>query len=324
MAKRPGLEERLADLNTLRQEGDTALVVRELGKALGQRTAPVVARAAEIAGALGLSELAPIMASAFDRCLIDPVKSDKGCLAKTAVARSLHALEEPAGELFRKGIRHVQMEPSWGPPIDTAAELRGVCAHGLIDAGEPRAVLEVVRLLADAQWKVRAEAARALGGASPLEAEPVLRLKALLGDEEPEVTSECLGSLLALAPETSLELAVDCLDSSSLEVAQVAALALGESRLEGAVAPLSSAHRHAVDEELRKALAMAMALTRRPEALDYLVEVVAEGGARRAEEAMRALALQRHEQAFRERLRGVLEDAGSPALWAIWDEEIEG
>jgi len=46
------------------------------------------------------------------------------------------------------GARHVQPEKSWGPPVDSAAQLRGICLLGLIRAGHPRQ-LEV---LADSKF----------------------------------------------------------------------------------------------------------------------------------------------------------------------------
>src|SRR5207253_10764017 len=104
--------------------------------------------------------------------------------------------------LFRRGMRIVQREPVWGDPpwVDTAAELRGVCALGLAQTGDPDAVVEIAALLADPERAARANAARAIGAAGRADGIPPLRYQALTGDEDPQVTTECFGALLALAP----------------------------------------------------------------------------------------------------------------------------
>ena len=83
-------------------------------------------------------------------------------------------------------------------------------------------------LLADPEIAARAGAVRALGESGQSEAMLLLRLKALLGDDE-EIMGECFAALLRLAPAPSLEFVADFLHSSSDEVAERAALALGES-----------------------------------------------------------------------------------------------
>ena len=320
--KRPTLEERLDRLSDLRDEPDGELVGRELRRALQGRQSLLVARAARLSADLGHLELVPEMVAAFDRFLVDPVKTDKGCLAKTAIARALVELEERPEELYFRGARHVQPEPAYGGPVDAAAELRGVCAHGLASTGHPDAVLELVRLLADPEWRVRAEAARALGNSGRLEAEAVLRLKALVGDTESEVVCECLGSLLSIAPERSLDFVTGFLASRDQALVEGAALALGESRLEGAVEALKEAYGRCLDGEVRRTLLLAVAMTRREAGFDFLVSLVGEGRPARAAEAIEALAIHRHDGRVRERMRAAVGRRGDAELRSLFDREF--
>jgi hypothetical protein len=60
----------------------------------------------------------------------DPARADRGCAAKTAVVRALEALAAPEDAIYLAGIRHVQMEGSFGPPIETAAAFAIGQRHG--------------------------------------------------------------------------------------------------------------------------------------------------------------------------------------------------
>lgn len=57
----------------------------------------------------------------------------------------------------------------------------------------------------------------------------MLRLKALVGDEEPGVVAECLAGLMRLAPERSFDLIEQFLEKSDPFLRQAALLALGEA-----------------------------------------------------------------------------------------------
>src|SRR2546426_7821857 len=65
----------------------------------------------------------------------------------TTLSRS--ALATPEEAIYLTGIRHIQMEGSYGPPIDTAAALRSASAMALVHMHYPDAVLHVVTLLVD-------------------------------------------------------------------------------------------------------------------------------------------------------------------------------
>ncbi len=68
----------------------------------------------------------------------------------------------------------------------------------------------------------------------------ILRLKARLGDREPEVLSECLCGLLACGPKENLPLVSGYLNLDDIPVREAAILALGRSRLPEAFAVLSA------------------------------------------------------------------------------------
>jgi hypothetical protein len=80
---------------------------------------------------------------------VNPVKSDPGCRAKVEIARALYELGEDPAAVFPRGVRHRQMEPVFGGREDTAAELRCVCALGLVRLQSPDALVELAELLAD-------------------------------------------------------------------------------------------------------------------------------------------------------------------------------
>ena len=267
--KNPSLEDRLAALGELRMDPASARARQELSKALTARISLLAAKAARIAGESGLADLTPQLVDPFQRFLVHPETTDKGCAAKTEIARALQRLECPSPELFLRGIRHVQMEPTWTGPVDTAAELRGVCALGLAQTGYRDAGLELARLLADRERQARIGAVRAIAWWVRPEGLLLLRFKALSGDAEPEVIGECLSALLRMEPEGSLPFVAEFLEHADPAVAEGAALALGESRQEAAFEILKGKLR----SPLRQVALMAIGMMRR----DYLEQLAAAG-----------------------------------------------
>lgn len=327
MARRDPIEERLDRLADLRHEEDGQVIAKELTAALSQkRSGLLVARAAkavvELADRLQLDGLISTLEGAFRRLLIDPVKRDKGCLGKIEIAKALVELEQPSTEVFLAGLRYVQMEPVWGGSVDVAAALRGWCAHGLVRSRLGEAVLRVAPLLADGERPTRVAAAEALGDSGQMAAEAVLRLKAVAGDEEPEVVGECFQSLLRLDAQRSWPFVLEFLDVDEPAVVESAALALGESRLEEVIEPLRRAVEGTVDGELQRSLYLALSLTRRQRALDFLEQEVEEGSTGRARRALKALALHRHEDTLRRRLGDFVEERRDRELQRIWQEDF--
>src|SRR5438874_1352815 len=186
MAKSRTLETKLARLKALREEPHTPAAGAELKKALADRSNYVASRAAEIVGEFGLRDLVPDLVAAFDRFLLNPVKTDPQCLAKNAVAEALTKMGHDDAEFYRKGMRHFQPEPVWGGEQDTAAHLRGTCAFGLVQSscGDSLDVLtRLVELLADPEKPARVDAASAVANYSRPQRIPLLRLKILTGDQ---------------------------------------------------------------------------------------------------------------------------------------------
>lgn len=214
------LEAKLSRLAELREAPETAELHGELAKHLTDKSAHVVARAASVIETRRIEALAEDVEGQFDRFTVDPIKLDKGCIAKTAIVACLASLEHASAGLFLKGLRHIQLEPSFGGPVDTAVELRCQSAFGLPSTGYPDTVLELTTALADDAYPVRQAAVRALSSFGRIEVEPLLRLKALHGDPELQVLSETLEALLVLSPERSLAFVERYLDASDDAVAE--------------------------------------------------------------------------------------------------------
>ena len=133
-------------------EASVALV-RDL---LAHRSNHVVACAARAAREADLAALAPDLIAAFPRFLEDPVRRDPGCAAKTQIVHALLALNYAAPDVYLRGAAHVQREPGFGPPIDTAPELRATSAMALVVIGHPAALTICVNLLVDPEPAARA------------------------------------------------------------------------------------------------------------------------------------------------------------------------
>jgi HEAT repeat protein len=302
VAPRRTLDDVFANLNKVREAPGSAESSAALKAALGSASSFAAAKAARLAGELELGALGPDLVAAFDRFLGGDAE-DPGCTAKAAIAETLYRLGHlPAAGVFLRGIRHVQMEPVFGGKVDTAVDLRGACAFGLVRIGYRDALVELADLLADREPPVRISAARALAYRGGAEAVPLLRLRILAGDV-PEVMGECLTALLRLAGRGALPFAARFLDDEKDEVAEAAALAIGASRLEEAFADLREWTERVVKPVLRRAGLVALATLRREAALDYLFGLVAEGPPATAAHAVDALGLYKGEQALEERLR---------------------
>src|SRR4029077_3499249 len=133
-----------------------------LRSALGERNNFVVAAAGEIIAHAEIEGQGTALAAALHRFMVDPITKDKGCRAKTACVRALLRTGEHDVAVYRAGVGHVQKEPAWGPPGDTARELRGQCALGLVRARHPGAAVAIATLLADPEAAARTGAAQAL------------------------------------------------------------------------------------------------------------------------------------------------------------------
>jgi len=296
-------------------EGNSGLMIATATAAAvgGDEDEPVIDK--------GLLERLP---AAFERLLHEPEKRDPQCRGKTVVAKALRRAEARTEEVFLAGVRHVQLEPVWGGKVDSAAELRGVCLMALVESYHPRAMVEAAQLLADPMAAARMAAARSLGCSGRAEvAEPLLRLRVQAGESDAEVLGECFGALLQLAPGPSLEYVAGFLAGADDVMAEAAALALGGSRLSGALAPLLEHARGFMGKGRRRVVLLAIALVRAEEGWAYLVELVEQGPPPAAAEALEALAAFAHDERLRERVLAAVERRGDPALRGKFEERFE-
>lgn len=322
MAKGRGVEQTLADLAALRGRPATAEGREQIVKALGSKVSFVTAKAAELALQMKASGLCSELRQAFDRFLADPKCPDKGCAAKTAVARAALELECSDEAIFLAGIRHFQMEPSFGGPVDVAAELRGLCALGLVQVRSREAMYRVVELLNDCQTQARIGAVRALEYAGREDGVLMLRFKALAGDREPAVVGECLTALLSLQPREALEFVGNFLDSPHDSVRDEAALALGTSKEPGALDLLKRQFALAVDRPFRQTLLTSIATLRFPAATDFLISVVETERVATADDALAAARIFRNDAAARERMQRAVASRGDASLQAAFEKQF--
>lgn len=243
-------------------------------KALAAKSNLVVAKAARLIGSAQWIELNEEMAAAFHRMIAKGAAADKACAAMIAIARALVESDYDAPDLFLQGIQHVQMEASYGPAIDTAAELREVCAMGLANSTYPHKLRELVPLLVDKEWRVRAGAIRAIGVIGTDAASLLLRFKMLSGDKDPEVMSDCFMAILALEGAAGVPLVAQFADSENPEVREAAILAIGASRRADAVEWLVAKFAQTADRPGRKCILLSLSTSRAEAAIAFLLDLV--------------------------------------------------
>jgi HEAT repeat protein len=277
----------------------------EFTKALASKSNLIVAKAARLLGSAHWAQLGPAMESAFDRMMAKGSAIDKGCAAMIAIARALVTMEHDAPELYLRGMRYVQMEGSYGPPIDTAAELRHVCVMGLANGVWPHKLRDMIPLLADGEWQVRAGAIRAIAVVGGEPASLLLRFKIITGDPEPEVMSECFAAIIELEGGEGVRVVSEAASSGEPDIREAAILALGASRRPDAVDWLKEKFQNTADREGRRAVLLALATSRVEAAIDFLLNLVREGADSAAAQAQEALGIHARD----EQLRARIEDA---------------
>jgi HEAT repeat protein len=305
-------EAQLAALDALRQQADGDR--REpLRKALAHRNNFIAAKAADLAREFTLTDLTDDLLKAFDRFFENPEKTDPQCWAKNALARTLAAFEVQDADVFLRGMRHIQMEPVWGGRSDTAGTLRSICALALVQCRsltEPDLLAHLVDLLADKDKAVRAETARAIEQVGSPSASLLLRLRAVLGKDEPEVLGACYNGVLGIEGSRALPWVARFLDAGDDSAAE-AALAIAAARSPEAFEVLRPRLDHASDPWFRSVLLSAMALTRQEAAMEFLLELVRTESLD-AESAMEAVFRSMPSEELNRRLEKLV--AGNPRL----------
>ncbi len=268
-------EEQLAALEQLRhQPRDAAL--KQLRKALAQRSNYLVAKAADLSRDFHLTELIPDLVAAFDRFFANPLKSDPQCWAKNAISKALAALEYEEADVYLRGMRHIQLEPVWGGQSDTATTLRATCALALVPCqslSETQLLNYLLELFADKEKSVRAEAARAVASVGSPSAALLLRLRAVLGGDEPEVFGACCNGVLRIEGTAAVPWVSRFLPTAD-DVAAEAALAIAADRSPEAFATLRDRFLQEHDPWFLGVLLSSIALTRQAAATDFLLELI--------------------------------------------------
>ena len=212
----------------------------------------------------------------------------------------------------------------WGGRTDTAITLRSLCTLALVQCADlPRAekLRHLVVAMTDTAETVRIDAIRAIEQMEGEEAALLLRLKAGMGDQRAAVTGQSLESLLRLEGERGLDFVHGFLEerkrenvrefpSTAEEMVEEAALALGASRLPGAVELLKDAW----EREPRVVFLQAVSSSRQESGFSFLLELVANGRERDAAAAVEALALHRDSLDIRARVEHAVEARGSADL----------
>jgi HEAT repeat protein len=291
MARKDRIRQALSELEQLRASPPSPQSVQKLRTSLAHKSSPVVAKAAQIAGEFELAELEDQMVAAFDRYMINPLKSDPGCSAKTALVEALYRIGSHDERLFLTSIHCVQLEPTYGGKQDTAAQVRAYSALGLVRTVYPEIMVELADLLADPELDARIGAVRAISASRQRAGIPLLRFKALVGDNDLRVMRECFRALLELAPDSSISFITRFLESEEDVICETAAISLGESRLDGAFEVLRNWCEQVEDTPMRHSGLTAVALLRNRPAIDYLLSLVANGPVSVARDAVAVLEL---------------------------------
>lgn len=303
------IERELEALAALRSSQTRDASSRELRKALNDKVNVIVAKAATVTAEMQERALIPDLCAAFDRLLINPLKTDPKCWGKEAIAKALKDLGHAESTIFLKGVQHVQLEPVWGGEQDTAAILRGTCALALLDCTDltrEDKLWHVMRLLTEASPSLRKDGAMGLESFGGRDAALLLRIKARMGDEDSTVTGQVFESLLRIEGEKAVPFLVEFTRATAEEVREEAVLALGASRLPAAVVVLKKilTEKHPLlDCEI---VFRALSISRDEEAIQFLLEAVRSRPPREATAALDALKLHRDLSPVRDQVANVV------------------
>ncbi len=305
-------EEQLAAVNALRELPPEA-ALEPLRKALSNRNNFLAGKAAGLIRDLHLEQLTPDLLTAFDRFFEDAAKSDPQCWAKNAISSALAAFEYQEPEVFLRGMKHIQLEPSYGGSSDSAGTLRATCALALVQCRsvrEPELLVHLIEMLADQDKAVRADVVRAIEQVGSPSAALLLRLRAVLGADEPEVLGACYTGILHIEGAKSIPWISRFLDAGDDAAGEAALAIAGTHSLEGFHA-LRDRLENARDPWFISVLLSAIALTRQDAALEFLLDQV-RTESRQAEAAIEALLRSAPSAEVIKRLEGLV--SGNPRL----------
>jgi HEAT repeat protein len=275
MPAKKAFEQQIAALDALREASEHERV-DALRNALGNRNNFLAAKAADLVRELDLKQLIPELLNAFERFFEQSDKTDPQCWAKNAISRALASFECQEAKIFLLGMHHIQMEPVWGGRSDTAGTLRATCALALVQCRsltETDLLAHLIELLADKDKAVRTEVARAIEQVGSPAASLLLRLRAVLGADEPEILGACYGGILRIEGMRAIPWVSRFLSSADDSAAEAALALAGTHSPEGFQA-LRECFGEAKDAWWRSVLLSAIALTRQDAAMEFLFDLV--------------------------------------------------
>ena len=318
-----GFDEQMAALDALKGIELDAAGIGLIKKMLSNRSNYLVGKAARLAEENELRELIPELLAAYARFFEDAVKSDPQCWAKNALSKALPKLGCRDKDVYLRGLTFHQWEPVWGGRSDTAGTLRGNCALALVTCEgliTPDLLVLLLEPLTDTDKSVRVEAVRALAALGE-PAVPVLRLRTLVpGPESEEVQAMCFQALLAIEREDAVSFVARFLEAGDDSAAE-AAFALAGTHLPAALEVLIQNQKSVSDPWMMGVLLSAIALTRLPEGMDFLIGLI-EQEAREAETAIEAMAQLEPNNELRARIAKAVDDAGSPRLKRAFERHV--
>ncbi|MFN0316606.1 MAG: hypothetical protein ACKVQA_16405 [Burkholderiales bacterium] len=304
---RASLDKKLEALSALRTLPVTESTHTQLRKALRDQSNYVCAKAAALAGDLELRVLVPDLLEVFDRHLAGASSTDTQCWAKNAIAETLARFGHGDASVFMRGMAHFQAEPIWGGNQDTAVTLRGICALALAQTSieDQEALTRLVGLLGDPEKPVRTDAVRAIALFTSESVPLLLRLKAIAGDTEAEVTGQCFVSLLEIAPQDHMEFVRTFLKGDD-DLSYEATIALGGCKDPASVEVLTEYFDGTAAPAARKVALVGLGTSRHDQAKEFLLAQAEKGTALDAAEAIGALANSRYRDTVEERLREIV------------------
>jgi HEAT repeat protein len=311
-------DKELAELDALKSAPLDPAAIGHLRTALNHRNNFVVSKAAKLVAENELAALLPDVLAAYNRFFEDAAKTDPQCWAKNELVKALIKLEHRERDTYLRGLRHHQLEGTWGGTTDTAGTLRGQSAHALTGCSgisDHELLTILIELFTDSDKAVRIEAARAIASVGGPSGVLLLRLRILLheGESEPEVIGACFSALLDLEGTRAIPLITPYLEEGD-DLAAEAAFALSATRTPEALAALIARHRAGVaDDWFGSVLLSAIALCRQPEAIDYLVSII-ERDEHAAAAAIEAIGRASATDEVRARVEAAVRKAGSPRL----------
>jgi len=275
MSGKRSFEDQIAALDALRQQPEETRLER-LRKALTHRNNFLVGKAADLVREFRVAQLLPELRNAFDRFFDNPVKTDPQCWAKNALSRALAAADYQEAEVFLRGMRHIQMEPVWGGASDTAGTLRATCALALVQCRrltDADLLTHLIELVGDKDKSVRAEAVRAIELVGSPSASLLLRLRAVIGADEPEVLGACYSGILRIEGWSAIPWVRRFLATGDANAAE-AALAIAATHSPAGFDALRESFLKPDGPWWRSVLLSAIALTRQDAALEFLLALV--------------------------------------------------